>query len=320
MAPHDNLPTSLNQPWLVAAWPGMGHVGILAATFLLEQLGAERIGEVQTESYYELNEVSVEQGLMLPPRRPRGVLYAWRDPEQRRDLVIFLSEAQPKTRGYELCEELVRVAKELGVTRITTFAAMASPLDPSAPSKVHTLATDAATLSRFTGQGAIRLEKGEISGLNGVLLVAGQAEGLPGSCLLGEFPYFAPSLPQPKAAAAILRVFCPALGLEVDLTALDKQAEFVEGRLTELLGELKSSAKAHLVAKPEDAAKPTPEPVATEPQEPSVDPAVIAHVEAKFAETEADRSKALELKALLDEHGLFKDYEDRFLDLFTRGE
>jgi hypothetical protein len=32
------------------------------------------------------------------------------------------------------------------------------------------------------------------------------------------------------------------------------------------------------------------------------------------------REAALELKAELDRHGLFKRYEDRFLDLFKRAE
>ena len=313
------LPNDLRQPWLVAAWPGMGHVGILAATYLLEHLGAERIGEIESQDYFDLSEVAVSGGLMQPPRRPRGVFYAWRDPQGKSDLVIFLSEAQPRTRGYALCEKLIGVALELGVTRVTTFASMASPVDPQASSRVYAMASDPATLAQFTAQGALPLEQGEISGLNGVLLVAAHAQGLPGLCLLGEFPYFAPTLPQPKAAASILRVFCAASGLEVDLAGLDRQAEFVEGRLTELLGELKQSARAHLVEHQPELVQ--PEPVATEQkQEAGIDPAVIAHVEALFAETERDRSKALELKALLDEHGLFKGYEDRFLDLFKRGE
>ncbi|MEZ6189367.1 MAG: PAC2 family protein, partial [Planctomycetota bacterium] len=181
MTLHDvHLPKNLKEPWLVAAWPGMGHVGILAATYLLEQLGAEQLGEVQIQDYADLSDVSVKRGLMQPPRQPRGVFYAWRDPEGRRDLVIFLSEAQPQSRGYSLCEELIGVAARMGIQRITTFAAMASPIDPQSASRVHTMATDAETLARFTDAGAVPLAQGEISGLNGVLLVAGHAHDLPG--------------------------------------------------------------------------------------------------------------------------------------------
>jgi hypothetical protein len=39
-----------------------------------------------------------------------------------------------------------------------------------------------------------------------------------------------------------------------------------------------------------------------------------------FEQARQDRSKAMELKRELDRHGVFKQYEDRFLDLFKKGE
>ena len=46
-------------------------------------------------------------------------------------------------------------------------------------------------------------------------------------------------------------------------------------------------------------------------------PEELAHIETLFEDASADRDKALELKAELDRCGVFKDYEDRFLDLFA---
>jgi hypothetical protein len=45
-------------------------------------------------------------------------------------------------------------------------------------------------------------------------------------------------------------------------------------------------------------------------------PADEARIETLFTEAAEDRSKAYELKRLLDRLDLFADYEDRFLDLF----
>jgi hypothetical protein len=39
-------------------------------------------------------------------------------------------------------------------------------------------------------------------------------------------------------------------------------------------------------------------------------------IEELFDQAESDRSKAFELKQVLDQLHVFKDYEDRFLDLF----
>jgi hypothetical protein len=45
---------------------------------------------------------------------------------------------------------------------------------------------------------------------------------------------------------------------------------------------------------------------------------VRERIEQLFAATREDRSKALELKAELDRFELFKQFEDRFLDLFKQ--
>ena len=46
--------------------------------------------------------------------------------------------------------------------------------------------------------------------------------------------------------------------------------------------------------------------------------AVEQHLENLFEHAKKDRSKAFELKQELDRLGVFKDYEDRFLDLFKK--
>jgi hypothetical protein len=54
------------------------------------------------------------------------------------------------------------------------------------------------------------------------------------------------------------------------------------------------------------------------PEEERLGPADRQRVEALFAQAEKDRAKAFELKRELDRLGAFKDYEDRFLDLFKK--
>lgn len=324
--------TTREGPWLVAAWPGMGAVGVLAAAHLLRQLGVEPLGEIPPEAYFDLQEVAVEHGLLQTPRYPRTTLYRWRNPRGP-DLVLMLAEAQPQARGFSLCQELIGRARALDVSRVVTFAAMATPNEPSAPSRVHVMATDPTLLEEARRLDAELLDEGAISGMNGVLLAAAQARELPGLCILGEFPYFASSIPQPKAAAAVLRCFSRLSGIPLDLSDLDEEAAVVEDQLTALLERLLREARAQ----GEEGAEPElgieaalgGQVLQPEPEEPPapqagpldrLDPAVLAQIEALFAEAERDRGRALELKALLDQHGVFKALEDRFLDLFKHGE
>ena len=39
----------LNKPWLVAVWPGMGHVAISAGYYLMAKLGMHRLAEFSAE-------------------------------------------------------------------------------------------------------------------------------------------------------------------------------------------------------------------------------------------------------------------------------
>jgi hypothetical protein len=56
----------------------------------------------------------------------------------------------------------------------------------------------------------------------------------------------------------------------------------------------------------------SPEPV----EESRINPKDEREIERLFEEAEQDRSKAYELKRKLDQLDVFKEYEDRFLDLF----
>jgi predicted ATP-grasp superfamily ATP-dependent carboligase len=297
----------------------MGVVGVLACSHLAEKLGAEQIGELPAREHFDLQEVTVQHGMMQPPRYPRTRLYRWRNPAGA-DLVLLLAEAQPQTRGYALCEEIVTRALELGVGQVVTFAAMATPSEPTAPSRVHGMATDPALLERAKDLGVELLEEGAVSGMNGVLLAAARARELPGLCLLGEFPYYASGVPQPKAAAAVLRCFARLAGVDLDLSELDRQAEEIEARLVALLERLQREAaeRGGELEGEEEVAEDRGEEPATPMSR--LDAATLAEIEALFSEAERDRQRALELKALLDRHGVFREFEDRFLDLFKHGE
>lgn len=335
----------LSDPWLVAAWPGMGGVALLAGTYLLEKLGAAPVAQVLPDAYFDVQQVKVKDGLVLPAELPRSTLYAWKDPAGRRDLVIFTSDAQPTGQGYAFCEELLGTAQELGVRRIVTFAAMATPSHPLSAPRVFGVATHASVREELRGLKVELLSEGEISGLNGVLLAAGAARGIPGACLLGEFPYFASTVPNPKPAASVLRTFGQLARVDLDMREIDEQAEVVEERLLELLERLQRSPDPPVVnAPPEPWAQPDPL-AGAELERPEVagdaaavladadapdddedvdddplDGEELQQIDVLFEQAKRDRDKALELKAELDRRGVFKQFEDRFLDLFRRGE
>src|SRR5262245_62895585 len=97
----------LHRPWLVAVWPGMGHVALNAGYYLLSKLGMDVIAELEAGDLFDVDHVEVKGGLIQAGRRARNRFFLWRDPAEKRDLVVFLGEAQPPLRQYPFCRQRV---------------------------------------------------------------------------------------------------------------------------------------------------------------------------------------------------------------------
>jgi uncharacterized protein len=324
----------LKDPWLVAVWPGMGSVALAAGAYLSEKLQAEELSEIPTQPYFDVDRISVDEGVVSAAQTPRARFYGWRNPSGR-DLIVFVGEAQPQTHGYQLCRDLLEVAQRHGVSRVFTFAAMATPMHPRTTPRVFAVATTRELVDEVAEQEVEVLTSGEITGLNGVLLAAAHERGLGGVCLLGEFPYFASRVPNPAASNAVLRVFSAMANVALDFTDLEEQAKAVQRGLIELVDRMQSREqgdKKESFLESLDLPEELQQSLSGQSFQPGEDSETSGqeteqltsaqrdHIEGLFDEAESDRGKATELKAELDRHGIFKEYEDRFLDLFRSGE
>jgi predicted ATP-grasp superfamily ATP-dependent carboligase len=245
---------------------------------------------------------------------PQNRFFAWKDPEGRRDLLIFVGEAQPSAARYDFCHRLLDQATEYGISGIVTFAAMATQLHPTHEPRVFGVATRSSALKKL-GDDVEVLEEGQISGLNGVFLAAAAERGFEGFCLLGELPFFAVGVPNPRASQAVLEVFTKVTGTDLDFAPLQEQAEQSEQQLMELLERLNEETGGGAEAgAPGEEEEPE-----TEEDRPELEAQQKNRIEHLFRQAQEDRSKAMELKQELDRLGVFKQYEDRFLDLFKQG-
>ncbi len=331
----------LNHPWLVAVWPGMGHVAVNAGVYLLAKLGMTVIAELEGGDLFDVDHVEVKKGVIQPVRKPRNRFFLWRDPAGRHDLIVFVGEQQPPIGKFAFCRQIIRYARDHGVERVFTFAAMATGMEPAHRSRLFGAAADEETAREFTRLEIEPLAEGRVSGLNGVLLAAAQEANLRGGCLLGEMPQVFAQLPFPKASLGILEVFTVLSGIDLDLSELRQQAQHIEGQLVDLLERLQQAYREQqqrggdsggggdedegpefpATEGDEAADAESPAPGSPAPGSPAPRPRLTADqhaaIERLFDQASADRSKAFELKQLLDQLGVFKDYEDRFLDLFA---
>ena len=301
----------LKDPWLVAVWPGMGNVAMLGGGSLVESLGAGPAGMIPEEPYFKVDHIEIKDGIATPGRLPRNMFFIWEDPAQRHDLVIFVGEAQPQTGGRALCEAILDRAESLGVTRVFTFASLGSQVSPTNEPTVFAAATNNALLDELTKLGAEVLLEGQISGLNGALIGAAAQRGLEGVCLLGEIPFYAVGVPNPRASLEVVRLFGKLSGIDIDTSILESAAEAAEPRLLSMQKQVSSSQDDD-----EPWGESNDEEPGSESAKPALDVKTRRQIEDLFESAIEDRSLAIKLKRLLDEHGVFGEYEDRFLDLF----
>ena len=303
----------LNKPWLVAVWPGMGNVAISAGYYLVTKLEMHILAEFSAHELFDVEHVEVKGGLIRTGRLPRSRFFVWKDPKGKHDIVVFIGEAQPPKGRYPFCHRLIEFARQLGIERVYTFAAMATPMHPEHPARVFGAATDEESLAELKRLELEILEDGQIGGLNGVLLGVAAEGGLRGACLLGEMPHIFAQLPFPKASLAVLEAFATIAHIEIDLGELAEQAKEVEHKLGELLEKVEEALEQQQQAASEDDATHL-----ESPDEESPNPEDVQRIDHLFAQARQDRSKASELKRELDRLNLYKDYEDRFLDLFKK--
>lgn len=325
--------TNRKTHWMVAAWPGMGNVAMLAAGYLIQKLGLKPAGNLPPRGRFDVSAVEVSDGVVTSPRVPRSLLYQSDATGDGPRLTVFVGEAQPNSGSYSFAQELMTKAAELAVDRVVTFASMASQLHPAAQPRVFGAATRQDMVDELRRIEVQPLKEGQIGGLNGVLLGAAAERGVPGVCLMGEIPFFAAGVPNPKAARAVLDSFGVLTGIEVDLNGLNPHIEAIERVLTQMLERMQSDEPGASFPPPgegeggggegggleafgevEDPSE------SDQPPPPKLDLPTRERIESLFAEARADRHRAVALKKELDRLHVFAQYEDRFLDLFKRAE
>lgn len=307
----------LHDPWLVAAWPGMGAVAITAGYYLMSKLGMHLLAEFPAREYFNLEHVEVEDGLVLTGRLPRSRLFLWHDPQKQHDLIAFIGEAQPPVKGADFCSQLVGHAGRLGVKRVFTFAAIATQMRAEHDSRVYCAAIDQTSLDDFKHLGVLPMDAGQISGLNGVLLGIAAERGMSGGCLLGEIPSVFSQFPYPQASLEVLKVFTKLADISLDLKELETQSRQTSRGLANFLHQLESTTENP--ENPDFGAGLHESDEASAPPD-QLTPDDRQQLEVLFEIAAKDRSNAYTLKQELDRMKVFQDYEDRFLDLFKNSD
>lgn len=304
----------LKNPCFIVAWPGMGEVAFKAVSYLIAKLGAVEFAEVLPEEFFYLTTSVVHEGILSLPALPFSKFYYLKDKTGKRDLILFVSNAQPdlaKAEGY--CEQIISFIRSFKVKMVISFAAMPQAIDHTHSPNVWFVSTSKELNNNLGKLNLNLLSEGQISGMNGLFLGAAKRAGLEGLCLLGEVPLYTIQIENPRASYAVLDALNRILNLKVELAGLIEQAHIMEEEINKLLEHLKLIPSIGPINE-EDIEKIKK----SLTQLTKLPVSVKEKIEQLFIQAQADIAKANELKTELDKWNVYREYEDRFFDLFKK--
>jgi proteasome assembly chaperone (PAC2) family protein len=225
----------LRSPVMVCAFKGWNDAGE-AATAALSYIGGSfdtrDVAEIDPEEYYDFT--AVRPTVRLTEGDVRKI--DW--PENRvavapvqgadGDLILFHG-VEPSLRWRRFTDEVIGVARDLGVSTVITLGALLADVPHSRPVAITGITSDESLIERL---GFEPPSYEGPTGIVGVLQRACADAGLPAVSLWASVPHYVAASPNPKVALALVRAFEGATTLAVDGAELEEAAEDYERQVT----------------------------------------------------------------------------------------
>lgn len=210
----------LQNPKLICGLPGSGYVGKLAVDYLIDKFQATQIMNIYSSSFPPQVSIQPDGTIDLVKN---SLYYCNVDSDE---LILFTGDAQPVSAEGEYClaKKILQICKEIGVSEIYTLAAYITGKFAKSP-KVFGTGTSLSIVKQLSELGILKLDKGNITGMNGVIIGMAKKNSMNGMCLLGETSGY---VIDAKASKVVLDSLCKILGITLDMSELEKRAKDTE--------------------------------------------------------------------------------------------
>jgi proteasome assembly chaperone (PAC2) family protein len=253
----------LENPILIASWPGIGNIGIIAVDTLRGKLEAEEFGEIEPQEFFYPKRVLIRKGVLECLEFPSSKFYFKKI--SGTDIIFFIGEEQPTEGGRMYAEGrkacrmaglVLDVAEKFKCRRVYTSGAAVALIHHTAKPRVWAVPNAGSLISEIKAyQNTVLMSDiegrgghGNITGLNGLLLGVAKKRGFEAICLMGEIPVYLQGFPlsYPKASKSVLEVLSHSLKIEINLDTLDELDQKVQQRIEEFYQQVPLEIRAQL--------------------------------------------------------------------------
>jgi proteasome assembly chaperone (PAC2) family protein len=223
----EELP-ELRSPMLVCAFAGWNDAASAATTALeaaAMALDAEVVAQIDPEEFFDFQvsrpTIRLVEGQSRRIDWPANTLLAATAPTAERDLAL-LSGNEPNMRWRTFAETIVSAAKRLEVEMVVTLGALIADVAHTRPVPITGLASDPDLVERL---GLSRSSYEGPTGIVGVLHDACRQQGMTSASLWAAVPHYVATVPNPKAALALLRRLEGLTGVAIEASELEEAGE-----------------------------------------------------------------------------------------------
>ncbi|MBN2368349.1 proteasome assembly chaperone family protein [Candidatus Woesearchaeota archaeon] len=206
------------KPKIIDGFPGFGLIGTITTEFLIEHLGAEKIGSFH---YDELPAtIAIHKEKLVDPM---GIFY-----NKKYNIVILHTILNSVGLEWKLSSAIHKMAKDMQTTEIISIEGVSSP-QVTESENVFYFTNSSKNRTKIDKMGLQPLKESIIVGVSAALMLRSK---IPLTCFFAETKS---ELPDSKAASNIIKVLDDYLGLKVDFKPLLKQAEEFEEKFKTIL-------------------------------------------------------------------------------------
>jgi proteasome assembly chaperone (PAC2) family protein len=221
-----------------SGWADAAESATHALRYLVKRLGAKKFAAVDPEEFYNFTQARPHTGFDKQGDReltwPANEFFAWKGQPAYSDVVIFLG-TEPSLRWRTFCEQLVGVAKDLGVTKALQIGALLDAVPHTREPRITGTAMAPELQDLLQG---VEVRRSRYSGPTGITGVFGDAlrrSDIPCVSLWGHSPHYLHIAPNPKVTLGLVKAVEQVLRVDIDVEPLRSQESSFDLRVAQAL-------------------------------------------------------------------------------------
>ncbi len=216
---------------IIEGFPGVGLVGPMAISYIIDKLGMKYIGYIDSDGFPPI--VSIHESKPMPPVR---VYYS----EKNKVVTIFAEFPIPIELVHELSNNIYDFIKEKQIERIISIGGIPgkNPEDETA----YVIASNADLVKDAEKYGLNPVIEGVSTGVSALLLQRSSITNTQDTNILIPVD---PNIIDPKYAELAIKSINKLLKLNIDTSELEKEAKDVEAKVRDLIKKGKETQDAH---------------------------------------------------------------------------